>query len=128
MDFVVKREPYSDTAYKAIELCMDRNIDACIAAHTITNMFYILRNQVNVEDRRRILLRLCEMFAVVGIDANKLVSALRNYSFHDFEDCLQVECAKEFKADYIITRNINDFSSSAIPSIDPAGFASLLSR
>ena len=42
--------------------------------------------------------------------------------FKDFEDCLQDECAKQVFADYIITRNIADFTTSEIPSLTPADF------
>ena len=59
------------------------------------------------------------MFTVVGIDAEKLTSALQNDDFTDFEDCLQVECAKDFEADYIVTRNIKDFHGSTVHVIEP---------
>ena len=42
--------------------------------------------------------------------------------FSDFEDCLQDECAKQVFADYIITRNTDDFLTSEIPAISPADF------
>ena len=49
------------------------------------------------------------MFDIIGIDKAKLLMGLENEDFQDFEDCLQMECAKEYGALYIITRNINDF-------------------
>jgi len=70
----------------------------------------------------RILIEICNMFIVVGIDVIKLVSALENEDFTDFEDCLQYECAKEFNADYIITRNPSDFNKSSVPTIKPSNF------
>jgi len=39
--------------------------------------------------------------------------------FDDFEDRLQFECAQAINADYIITRNIDDFPASPIPAILP---------
>ena len=57
-----------------------------------------------------------------GIDSFKILSALDNEKFEDFEDCLQEECAVAIAADYIITRNIKDFSSSRIPAILPDEF------
>ena len=38
--------------------------------------------------------------------------------FPDFEDCLQMECARDFQADYIVSRNLEDFKSSDIPCVD----------
>ena len=124
MDFIIKREPFSGNAERAIGICMDNDdIHAGIAAHTVPNLFYILRKHLNTEQRRNILLEICRMFSVVGIDVDKLIFALQNDIFSDFEDCLQVECAKYFKADYIVTRNTKDFKGSVVPVIEPSEFA-----
>ncbi|MCL1917550.1 MAG: PIN domain-containing protein [Peptococcaceae bacterium] len=119
MDFIVKRGSFSDDAETIFNLCMEKREQVCIGAHTITNLFYILRNYLTIEERRDVLLRLCRMFTVVGIDMDKLESALQNTDFKDFEDCLQVECGKDFEADFIITRNKKDFTGSVIPILEP---------
>ena len=95
MDFILKRENFSDDAEKVIALCMENDVKACIAAHTIPNLHYILRKHLTIEQRKDILLEICRMFTVVGIDVEKLTSALQNDDFTDFEDCLQVECTKD---------------------------------
>lgn len=41
---------------------------------------------------------LCQILTVVGIDEDMIVRALQNIDFTDFEDCLQMECAREFIA------------------------------
>ena len=46
-------------------------------------------------------------FDIEGIDKAKLLSGLANEEFSDFEDCLQMECAKSYGAEYIVTRNSN---------------------
>lgn len=128
MDFIIKRDHFSVDAEKVIELCIENNIQSCIAAHTIPNLFYILRKYLTIEARKDILLRICKMFTVVGIDVNKLKSALQNNDFDDFEDCLQVECAKDFGADFIITRNMEDFIGSIVPVVKPAELIKMLSN
>ncbi len=42
--------------------------------------------------------------------------------FRDFEDCLQDRCAKGINAQYIITRNVDDYINSEIPAILPTDF------
>lgn len=54
---------------------------------------------------------------MVGIDEDMIIRALQNVEFNDFEDCFQMECAREFDAQFIITRNLADFQHSAIPAI-----------
>ena len=122
MDFIVERGNFSTHAQKAISICIDRGLDCCIAAHTIPNLHYILRKQLSNAERQDVLLEICKMFTVVGIDAIKLISALQNNDFTDFEDCLQTECARDFRADYIVTRNTRDFIYSDVPAIEPIEF------
>ena len=128
VDFILKRNHFSDDAEKIIELCIEEKLQGCIAAHSIPNLFYILRKYLTVEERKDILLRVCKIFTVVGIDINKLNSALQNNDFNDFEDCLQVECAKDFDADFIVTRDMDDFISSIIPVIKPVELIKMLSK
>jgi hypothetical protein len=48
-----------------------------------------------------------------------------NNRFDDIEDCLQAECAVLVNADYIVTRNIKDYTHSAVPVILPEDFLKL---
>jgi len=122
MDYIANREPFAENAEKIITLCIEKEINGCISAHTITNLFYILRKDLPSEKRRSTLLKLCRVFTVIGIDYLKLETALQKDKFEDLEDCLQDECAKEFTADYIVTRNIKDFENSIIQAIEPDEF------
>ena len=74
------------------------------------------------------LLATLNLFEVIQIVRDKLILALQNESFKDFEDCLQMECAKDFSADYIVTRNIKDFANSSIKPILPSDFLKLVSK
>ncbi len=122
LDYIADRKPFSDDSIKIIEKCIRGDIQACIAAHTISNLFYILRKDVSLEKRREILQKLCKMFKVIGIDSEKLIYSLDNKDFEDFEDCIQMECAKEFESDFIITRNIKDYQYSTVKAVEPKKF------
>jgi hypothetical protein len=50
---------------------------------------------------------------------------LDNNKFIDFEDCLQEQCAVEEVADYIVTRNPDDFIESRVKVIQPDELVSL---
>ena len=122
LDYILMREPYYKEARDIVHLCEKGKIRECIAAHSITNMFFILRKDYCVKERREILTNICNIFQVEGITKHKLLSALSNETFLDFEDCLQMECAKECDAQQIITRNIDDFCKSEIKAILPGDF------
>ena len=125
LDYPLEREPFFDDAKKVILSCTEGNIKGCIAAHSISNMFFILRKDYTAKERREILLNLCTIFNIEGIDKAKLLSGLANEDFSDFEDCLQMECAKSYGAEYIVTRNIADYSTSEIKAILPSEYLGL---
>lgn len=122
IDVLQDRIPFTDNSQAVIGLVTQKKIKGAVAAHSITNLWYILRKTHSDEERRNYLLSLFEIFDVVSIDKNRLVSALENSNFKDFEDCLQDECACAINADYIITRNTKDFESSIVKALTPEEF------
>lgn len=125
LDYLLTREPFYKDAEKIIHACVDGKVKGCIAAHSVTNMFFILRKDYDSKERREILSSLFYIFDVEGIDKTKLLSGLQNEDFADFEDCLQMECARSYGAEYIITRNIDDYKMSEIKAILPKDYLKL---
>ena len=125
LDYLLMREPFYDNPSEIVRRCVDGIYRGCVAAHSISNMFFILRKDYTAKERREILSSLCTIFDVEGIDKAKLLSGLANEDFSDFEDCLQMECAKSYGADYIVTRNVSDYSVSDIKAILPSQYLGL---
>lgn len=125
IDYLLEREPFFNDAKEVILSCIDGKVKGCIAAHSISNMFFILRKDYNAKERREILINLCKIFDVEEIDKTKLLSGLANEGFSDFEDCLQMECAKSYQADYIVTRNVSDYTTSEVKAIEPRDYLKL---
>ena len=122
IDVLQDRIPFTDNSQSVVALVVQKKIKGAVAAHSITNLWYILRKTHSDEERRNYLLSLFELFDVVSIDKNRLVAALEKSDFKDFEDCLQDECAYAINADYIITRNAKDFESSMVKALTPEEF------
>ncbi len=119
---LANREPYADNAKKILEKCAAREVTGILAAHSIPNMFYIFRKNFSQDERRFLLKNLCNIFKISDLNAKKILAALENEKFVDFEDCLQEECAVESMADYIVTRNPADFANSRVKVILPEEF------
>ena len=119
IDALANREPYADNAKKFLEKCAAREVTGILAAHSIPNMFYIFRKNFSQDERRFLLKNLCNIFKISDLNAKKILAALENEKFVDFEDCLQEECAVESMADYIVTRNPADFKHSRVKVILP---------
>ena len=119
LDVLLKREPHNKAAQVIMTKCADREITGYLAAHSIPNIFYVLRKEYSQEERRKFIKNLCEIFRISDQNAEKIILAIDNEQFSDFEDCLQMECAKSYGAKYIVTRNIEDFRSSKVKAITP---------
>jgi predicted nucleic-acid-binding protein len=126
LDHLCSRQPYATNAGKILRLCFQRACKGFIAAHSITNIFYILRKQFSVSERKRMLLDLCDFIDVIGIQKKQIIDALNDNEFTDLEDRIQFECAQVINANYIITRNITDFPHSPIPVILPEDFLNII--
>ena len=122
IDALANREPYADNAKKILEKCAAREVTGILAAHSRPNMFYIFRKNFSQDERRFLLKNLCNIFKISDLNAKKILAALENEKFVDFEDCLQEECAVESMADYIVTRNPADFANSRVKVILPEEF------
>ena len=125
LDYLLERQTYFEDAKNVVLSCADGKVKGCIAAHSIPNLFFILRKDYNAKERREVLSNLCTIFDVEGIDKAKLIAGLVNEDFSDFEDCLQMECAKAYGADYIVTRNVDDYSTSEVKAIEPKEYLEL---
>ena len=122
IDALANREPYADNAKKILEKCAAREVTGILAAHSIPNMFYNFRKNFSQDERIFLLKNLCNIFKISDLNAKKILAALENEKFVDFEDCLQEECAVESMADYIVTRNPADFANSRVKVILPEEF------
>ena len=122
MDYLAKREPYFATARNLINACMEKKIDGYIAAHSILNLFFVLRHDYTTMQRRIMLMDMCRILHIVNVNRTKIITALIDDSFSDFEDCVQYQCAASCQADYIVTRNLKDFRNGVIPAVMPDDF------
>jgi predicted nucleic acid-binding protein len=126
LDYLTNREPYFVDAYQILQCCAEKRVRGFIAAHSVTNIFYILRKHFSPAERRKLLLELCELLEICGLEKMQIINSLSNKEFDDLEDCVQAECAKSIRADYIITRNVKDFVHSPVLAIPPEDLLRLL--
>ena len=127
LDLLMKREPFAYDAREILVKCAEGEISGYLAAHSIPNLFYILRKEFTEKERRSFIISLCDIFRISQLDSAKILSAAKNEDFSDYEDCLQEECAVDVMADYIVTRNPADYKKSRVSTIQPAELLALLS-
>lgn len=128
IDSIAEREPFCTFSDKIIDLCRKELVSGTIASHSILNSIYILRKQYSLPELKELFLTLCEILYIESVDFEKIIHALTDNDFSDFEDCLQMQCAVNFKADFIVTRNVKDFKAGKIPAVTPEDFCKLFEQ
>ena len=119
LDVLCKRPAFYEDSAKIFKLCEVKKISGVISALSIPNIMYILRKELDADKTREILDSLMLIFSVADLKADDLKKAA-DMEFKDYEDAIQSACATRIKANYIVTRNIKDFSESKVTAIKPA--------
>lgn len=119
LDVLCKRPAFYEDSAKIFKLCEVKKISGVISALSIPNIMYILRKELDADRTREILDSLMLIFSVADLKADDLKKAA-DMRFKDYEDAIQSACATRIKANYIVTRNIKDFSESKVTAIKPA--------
>ena len=120
LDVLEKREPFFQDSNAFLWLCTNRK--AALAPHTLTNIFYKLQKRFSEAERKSMLLDVLSYMDVVQTGKPQIVKALHNDAIGDFEDGFQLECAREYKADFIVTRDLKPFANSGIKTLTPKEF------
>ena len=119
LDVLCKREGFFEDADKNFKLCEVKKIEGYISALSMSNLVYIMRKELDAEKIKEVLQQLSLIFKITDLKADDLKKAA-DMNFKDYEDALQSVCAVRLKANYIITRNIKDFTYSKVMAIKPS--------
>jgi len=121
LDVLAHREPFFEKSRAVMQFVAENKVKGAITANIVTDIFYVLRKHMDNETLKTALRNLMELFEVVEVSQIDCISAL-DLTIKDYEDSLLICCAKRWKADCIITRNIGDFKYSPVKAITPADF------
>lgn len=123
VDFLCERR---DEFYLPAAMLMvksyNKEIELSCSTLTLATASYFMEkgriNHVEIFHKISDMISLCEL---VNVDRNVVEQALSS-KFTDFEDALQYFSAKKYGADFIITRNKKDFSTSKLPVLTPTEY------
>ncbi len=126
LDVLFDRLPFSVHSAQVLSLCETGKIKGFITPVTGSNLYYLLRQKAEhkkVIKKMNLLLFFIEVFPV---DNQIFIQAL-NSEFKDFEDALQNYAAEASKSvEFIVTRNIKDYSRSKLVVLTPEIFIKML--
>lgn len=126
LDALQDRHPFAQDARAIFLAVANRAFVGCIAAKAVTDIHYITRRLLHSEEKTRTLLRkLFSLFDVVDTLGLDCIQAAQS-RMPDYEDAVMSETAHRISADYIVTRNLRDYSKSKVPVLSPPELLRLL--
>ena len=119
LDVLLNRQEFVTDSSMIWKLCETGKAKGHVSALTFANLVYIMRKQLDPATIEDIFRKLNLIFDFTDFSVSDLTRAA-GLNWKDFEDAVQSVTAERVHADYIITRNIRDFSKSKIIAFTPS--------
>lgn len=119
LDVLLNRSEFVKASSMIWKLCETEQAKGYISTLTYVNMMYIMRKQLTPDQIEEVFRKLNLIFEFADLGSAVLERAV-NMKWKDFEDAVQSATAESVHADYIITRNLKDFSQSKVMAFTPA--------
>lgn len=119
IDYLLFRGDEALAAEYLFESSLNGLLDIHIAAHSLTNSYYILRKEYSAAERNQIILNLCALCKVLPVSGENIEKAITAGLSTDVEDALQIQCAVDSNCDYFITRDSDFFSECPVRTLLP---------
>ncbi len=118
LDVFQKRVPHFQTSSALIEQVLGGSETACIPAHAVTTIHYLVSKYTSKRSADQAIDWLLTHFQVAAVTEKEL-SRARALDWRDFEDAVVAAAAEAASCTAIVTRNVSDFKTSPVPARTP---------
>jgi predicted nucleic acid-binding protein len=125
LDVLQKRELFHETSAQLLAAVETGQVKGYIAAHSITTLFYLIKNDQSAAEARATITNLLQFIKIAPVDQCTIEQAL-HLDYRDYEDAVQMISAVQCKAGCLITRNFKDYQPALLPVFQPVEFLSIL--
>jgi predicted nucleic acid-binding protein len=125
LDLLLDREPHSTHAAELFSRVECGEITGFVCATTITTIHYLASKANGIHSAKKGVQNLLTLFDIAPVNRSVLEGALVG-KFHDYEDAVVHEAARQIDAKAIVTRNARDFKFSTIPVYSPDEMVKML--
>ena len=126
LDILLKRQDHFNA--EIVYSLAEKNQIACfISASAITDIFFLSKNDLGKKPAKVALKTLLQVFKPATVTDSHIFQAL-DLDWNDFEDSVQYVVGESFSADYIITRNTQDYISTSILVVTPGDFVKIITN
>lgn len=119
LDVLINRPEFVKDSSMIWKLCETEQARGYISTLTYANMMYVMRKQMTPDQIAEIFRKLSLIFEFADFSPAVLERAV-TMKWKDFEDAVQSATAEAIHADYIITRNLKDFTQSRVMALTPS--------
>lgn len=117
LDILLEREPFVEDSSKIWELIEAKQIEGYVTLTTLNKIFDVGRDNVGFEIAWEAISEIRSVMEVCIID-DKILEIAYSYHLKDFEQSIQLACAKSFKLDYVLTRKFEYIEPSLQTSLE----------
>jgi predicted nucleic acid-binding protein len=125
LDVLQHREPFYQASAGLLASVETGQVQGYIAAHSITTLFYLIQKDQSSAKARATITNLLQFIKIAAVDQSTIEQAL-NLDYRDYEDAVQMICALQCRADWLVTRNIKDYQPALLPILQPVDFLETL--
>ena len=125
LDVLLERQPFYVSGVRVLGLSKG-GIELFISASTVTDIYYIIRRELKNKDAALSLLKnLLTSVDVAAVTNSEIYRAI-DLNWSDLEDAVQYAAGETLAVDYLVTRNISDFTAAAYPVVTPDELINIL--
>lgn len=125
LDVVLGRDPWAGPAAELLAALETTEAEGCVAAHTLPTVYYVVAKSRDRDTATGAMHDLLRLLDVVPVAKQEFYRALA-LPLEDFEDAVQAAATFRIDAEYLVTRNEQDFKGSSIRTATPSTILSLL--
>jgi predicted nucleic acid-binding protein len=111
LDILLERDPFVEDSSKIWELIEAKQVEGYVTLTTLNKIFDVGRDNGGFEIAWEAISEIRSVMEVCIID-DRILEIAHSYHLKDFEQSIQLACAKFFKLDYILTRKLEYIKSS----------------
>jgi len=121
LDVLLQRSEFVAASQRVLSLCATRKHEGGISSLSVCNLMYVVRRYLPLTEARKRMRRIVEWLPMIPLGVQDVARAL-DEDHPDFEDAVQVNCAAQWGAEVIVTRNQKDFAHASVPVLEPEAF------
>jgi predicted nucleic acid-binding protein len=126
VDILLKREHFFNDSFKALSAIASKSANGIIGTSAITDIYYIINKEIKDKEKSlNSIFNILKILLLVETIPQDIFTA-KVLNIPDFEDSVVSAIANRNGADYIITRNVDDFIKSSVQAISPSDFLKII--